>query len=180
MAASAPMATDTPNEVASMNAVVHGEQGRTVDAAVVAFAGLGLTFAAWWTYFAIPWADVLDLHRERSFVWGYGHMLIFAALAASRSLTPLSVAELLAPLTPQRREAPVADHGQDRLEARRRLVRSDRGALKLGLIEHPRLGDRVGVQARAASILDEERGAVSTLAGLFPYAAEGVLAAAGS
>jgi low temperature requirement protein LtrA len=68
--------------VASINAVVHGSQGWTVDAAVVAFAGVGLTFAAWWSYFAIPWADVLVTHRERSFVWGYGHIVIFASLAA--------------------------------------------------------------------------------------------------
>jgi low temperature requirement protein LtrA len=68
--------------VASINAVVHGPEGWSVDAAVVAFAGVGLTFACWWTYFAIPWAEVLSLHRERSFVWGYGHMLIFGSLAA--------------------------------------------------------------------------------------------------
>ena len=68
--------------VASINAVVHGSQGWTVDAAVVAFAGVGLTFAAWWTYFAIPWADVLALHRRRAFIWGYGHMIIFGSLAA--------------------------------------------------------------------------------------------------
>ena len=68
--------------VASINAVVHGSQGWTVDAAVVAFAGVGLTFAAWWTYFAIPWADVLALHRERAFIWGYGHIVIFGSLAA--------------------------------------------------------------------------------------------------
>jgi low temperature requirement protein LtrA len=68
--------------VASINAVVHGSAGWTVDAAVVAFAGIGLTFATWWTYFAIPWAEVLALHRERSFTWGYGHIVIFASLAA--------------------------------------------------------------------------------------------------
>jgi low temperature requirement protein LtrA len=68
--------------VASINAVVHGSEGWTVDAAVVSFAGVGLTFATWWTYFAIPWADVLHLHRERSFTWGYGHIVIFASLAA--------------------------------------------------------------------------------------------------
>jgi low temperature requirement protein LtrA len=68
--------------VASINAVVHGSHGWTVDAAVVALAGVGLTFAAWWSYFAIPWGDVLALHRERSFLWGYGHIVIFAALAA--------------------------------------------------------------------------------------------------
>jgi low temperature requirement protein LtrA len=68
--------------VASINAVVHGDAGWTVEAAVVGFAGVGLIFATWWTYFAIPWAHVLQLHRERAFVWGYGHMVLFAALAA--------------------------------------------------------------------------------------------------
>jgi low temperature requirement protein LtrA len=68
--------------VASINAVVHGSAGWTLDAAVVAFAGIGLIFATWWTYFAIPWADVLHLHRERSFSWGYGHIVVFGALAA--------------------------------------------------------------------------------------------------
>jgi low temperature requirement protein LtrA len=68
--------------VASINAVVHGSAGWTVDAAVVAFAGIGLIFATWWTYFAIPWAEVLHLHRERSFTWGYGHIVVFGSLAA--------------------------------------------------------------------------------------------------
>jgi low temperature requirement protein LtrA len=68
--------------VASINAVVHGTEGWSLDAAVVALAGVGLIFATWWTYFAIPWADVLVAHRERSFVWGYGHIVIFASLAA--------------------------------------------------------------------------------------------------
>ncbi len=68
--------------VASINAVVHGPAGWSLDAAVVAFAGIGLIFATWWTYFAIPWADVLHLHRDRSFTWGYGHILVFGALAA--------------------------------------------------------------------------------------------------
>jgi low temperature requirement protein LtrA len=68
--------------VASINAVVHGSAGWTVEAAVVAFAGVGLIFATWWTYFAIPWAEVLHLHRERSFTWGYGHIVVFGSLAA--------------------------------------------------------------------------------------------------
>ena len=68
--------------VASINALVHGSAGWTLDAGVVAFAGVGLIFATWWTYFAIPWADVLALHRERVFVWGYGHIVLFGALAA--------------------------------------------------------------------------------------------------
>ena len=68
--------------VASINAVVHGSSGWTVNAAAVAIAGIGLIFATWWTYFAIPCADVHVLHRERSFVWGYGHIVVFASLAA--------------------------------------------------------------------------------------------------
>ncbi len=68
--------------VASINAVVHGSSGWTVTAGTVAIAGIGLIFATWWTYFAIPWAEVLELHRERSFIWGYGHIVIFGSLAA--------------------------------------------------------------------------------------------------
>jgi low temperature requirement protein LtrA len=68
--------------VASIIAVVHGDAGWTVEAGVVAFAGIGLIFATWWTYFVIPWADVLSAHRERSFLWGYGHIVVFASLAA--------------------------------------------------------------------------------------------------
>ena len=68
--------------VASINAVVHGDAGWTAEAGVVAFAGVGLIFATWWTYFVIPWAGVLSAHRERSFLWGYGHIVVFASLAA--------------------------------------------------------------------------------------------------
>jgi low temperature requirement protein LtrA len=68
--------------VASLNAVVHGEAGWTVDAALLAIAGVGLTFACWWMYFAVPWAAPLVRHRERAFRFGYGHLLIFSALAA--------------------------------------------------------------------------------------------------
>jgi len=33
-------------------------------------------------YFAVPWAEPLVRHRERGFVFGYGHLLIFGPLAA--------------------------------------------------------------------------------------------------
>ena len=68
--------------VASINAVVHGEAGWTVDAALLALAGVGLTFGSWWVYFAVPWAEPLVRHRERAFTFGYGHLFIFASLAA--------------------------------------------------------------------------------------------------
>jgi len=68
--------------VASLNAVVHGGAAWTVDAALLAVAGVGLTFGSWWMYFAVPWAEPLVRHRERAFPFGYGHLLIFSALAA--------------------------------------------------------------------------------------------------
>jgi low temperature requirement protein LtrA len=68
--------------VAALNAVVHGPEGWSVTTALVAFAGVGTTFAAWWCYFAIPWAEMLARHRERSFGFGYGHLAVFGGLAA--------------------------------------------------------------------------------------------------
>ena len=68
--------------VASLNAVVHGEHGWTVDAVLLTIAGVGLTFGCWWMYFAVPWAEPLVRHRERAFPFGYGHLVIFASLAA--------------------------------------------------------------------------------------------------
>ncbi len=68
--------------VASLNAVVHGEAGWSVDAALLAIAGVGLTFGCWWMYFAVPWAEPMVRHRERGFPFGYGHLFIFGALAA--------------------------------------------------------------------------------------------------
>ena len=43
----------------------------------------GLIFATWWTYFAIPWAEVLELHRDRMFDLELdGNIVIFGSLAA--------------------------------------------------------------------------------------------------
>jgi low temperature requirement protein LtrA len=67
--------------VASLNAVVHGEAGWSVDAVLLAIAGVGLTFGCWWMYFSVPWAEPLVHHRERGFIFGYGHLFVFAALA---------------------------------------------------------------------------------------------------
>jgi low temperature requirement protein LtrA len=68
--------------VAALNALVHGEAGWTIDAALLAVAGVGLTFGCWWMYFAVPWAEPLVRHRERVFTFSYGHFLVFAPLAA--------------------------------------------------------------------------------------------------
>jgi low temperature requirement protein LtrA len=68
--------------VASLNAVVHGEHGWTLDAVQLTIAGVGLTFGCWWMYFGLPWAEPIVRHRERGFSFGYGHLLIFGPLAA--------------------------------------------------------------------------------------------------
>jgi low temperature requirement protein LtrA len=68
--------------VAALNALVHGDAGWTVDAALLAVAGVGLTFGLWWMYFAVPWAEPMVRHRVRGFTFGYGHLAIFAPLAA--------------------------------------------------------------------------------------------------
>lgn len=68
--------------VASLTAVV-GQQGWSVEAVFVAVAGAGLTFGMWWTYFALPQADILHARRERSFGFGYLHLVVFASIVAT-------------------------------------------------------------------------------------------------
>ncbi|QDQ95689.1 low temperature requirement protein A [Rhodococcus sp. WB9] len=67
--------------VASLSAVVE-HQGWTLDAILVTVAGIGLTFGLWWVYYILPSAEVLAVYRNRSFVWGYSHIALFASLAA--------------------------------------------------------------------------------------------------
>jgi low temperature requirement protein LtrA len=68
--------------VAALSAVVE-QQGWTVDAALVGVAGTGLTFGLWWVYYLLPAGDILHRHRDRSFVWGYGQMLVVTAIVAT-------------------------------------------------------------------------------------------------
>ncbi|MEV5753872.1 low temperature requirement protein A [Actinoallomurus sp. NPDC052308] len=49
---------------------------------VIAVSGLVLLFALWWLYFLAPVGEGLSDRRHRSYLWGYGHYGIFAALAA--------------------------------------------------------------------------------------------------
>ena len=68
--------------VASLSAVI-AEQGWTVDTALVAIAGTGLTFGMWWVYFVVPAAPLLHADRSKSFVFGYGHIVIFGSIVAT-------------------------------------------------------------------------------------------------
>lgn len=47
----------------------------------IAAGGLLIVFSAWWVYFAVPVHGHLRSGKE-SFLWGYGHYLIFASAAA--------------------------------------------------------------------------------------------------
>jgi low temperature requirement protein LtrA len=68
--------------VATLSAVIES-QGWTVDVALVAIAGTGLTFGMWWIYFIVPTAEVLHAHRERSFVWGYSQIVLFGSIVGT-------------------------------------------------------------------------------------------------
>jgi len=69
--------------LASTSAVQLGiEAGVTPQLVVIASAGLVLLFTLWWIYFSEPAGEGLESHRERSYIWGYGHYGIFAGLAA--------------------------------------------------------------------------------------------------
>jgi low temperature requirement protein LtrA len=65
-----------------VHAALESGAGVTGPLVTVALAGLILLFALWWLYFLEPAGEGLAHRRERSFVWGYGHYGIFAALAA--------------------------------------------------------------------------------------------------
>ncbi|MDC2950035.1 low temperature requirement protein A [Streptomyces heilongjiangensis] len=47
----------------------------------IALGGLLIVFSAWWIYFTVPIHGHLRSNKE-SFLWGYGHYLIFASAAA--------------------------------------------------------------------------------------------------
>lgn len=53
------------------------------DAIAVVVAGVGLTFGMWWTYFATPFGDVLVHRRGRGYLFGYGHIPLFAGIAGA-------------------------------------------------------------------------------------------------
>ncbi|WP_308799789.1 low temperature requirement protein A [Agromyces silvae] len=68
--------------ILAISAVVE-EQGWTFETGLVAFGGTALAFGLWWVYFTVPSGDVLARHPRRGFVWGYGHIVLFAALAGT-------------------------------------------------------------------------------------------------
>lgn len=68
--------------VAAVSTIV-AEQGWSADAIVIVAAGVVLTFGLWWVYFMLPSGNALAASSpHRGFVWGYGNLVAFAAIAA--------------------------------------------------------------------------------------------------
>jgi low temperature requirement protein LtrA len=68
--------------IETLRAIV-ANHGWSVDAALVGFGGTALAFGMWWIYFMLPAGRALHLRRRKSFLFGYGHIPIFAAIAAT-------------------------------------------------------------------------------------------------
>lgn len=67
----------------AINALIGPEgPGWSIDVVVLGLAGTALTFGMWWIYFILPSGPILERYRERSFGWGYGHIVLFGALVA--------------------------------------------------------------------------------------------------
>ncbi|WP_228373633.1 low temperature requirement protein A [Demequina soli] len=58
------------------------ETGWSADAVVVAVAGVLTIFGMWWAYFSVPSARILVARRQRSGLFGYGHIPLYASIAA--------------------------------------------------------------------------------------------------
>ena len=69
--------------IAALSVLVEEHHGLTVDVVVLGLAGTGLAFSMWWLYFTLPSGDVLHHRRRLGFRWGYGHIAVFMAIAAT-------------------------------------------------------------------------------------------------
>ncbi len=58
------------------------EDAGALSLTAVAMAALSIVAAVWWRYFVTPAGAQLEARRGWSFVWGYGHYFVFAALGA--------------------------------------------------------------------------------------------------
>ena len=67
--------------IAAVSGVV-GRVGWSPEAVMVAIAGIGLAFGLWWSFFVVPFGEILARHRRRAWVWGYGGIVVFSSTAA--------------------------------------------------------------------------------------------------
>ncbi|KQR00204.1 hypothetical protein ASF72_15110 [Arthrobacter sp. Leaf141] len=68
--------------IETLRAIV-ATNGWSMDAALVGFGSTALAFGMWWVYFMLPAGRALHVRRHRSYLFGYGHIPIFAAIAAA-------------------------------------------------------------------------------------------------
>lgn len=68
--------------VASSGGILGGRVTVDAETTVVIVAGIGITFAVWWIYFQVPFGELLVHRAARGYVFGYGHIAVFIAIAA--------------------------------------------------------------------------------------------------
>jgi len=68
--------------VASSGGILGGRVTIDAQTAVVVVAGIGITFAVWWVYFSVPFGALLVDRPTRGYLFGYGHIPVFIAIAA--------------------------------------------------------------------------------------------------
>lgn len=56
--------------------------GLDLSIVLVCCSALVMCFAIWWLYFDTLGRQALERHRRAAFIWGYGHAVLFAAIAA--------------------------------------------------------------------------------------------------
>lgn len=71
--------------VASSRGLLGGPDGTewSANAVAVVVAGIGLTFGMWWVYFLTPFGDILAYRRTTGYLFGYGHIPVFAGIAGA-------------------------------------------------------------------------------------------------
>jgi low temperature requirement protein LtrA len=76
------------------------DNSRFADLATVVVGGLLTVFSMWWIYFDLPTERLMararrefDGHGSQAFVWGYGHYVVFAAVAATGAGLAVAVAQ---------------------------------------------------------------------------------------
>ncbi len=69
--------------VTALTSAEDASGGISTDVILVGAAGIGLTFAMWWTYFMLPSGEMLHAKRYLGFRWGYGNIVLFAAIIAT-------------------------------------------------------------------------------------------------
>ena len=67
--------------IAAVSEVV-GRAGWSLEAVMVAVAGIGIAFGLWWSYFVVPFGEILARQRRRAWVWAYGGIMVFSSTAA--------------------------------------------------------------------------------------------------